>query len=250
MLEIFLASLGMFVGELYGNMVGGGSLVTQTVLQSILHIDIKSAIALDNAAIVGSALGMILIMFRKYAIRWWFLVFIMFQVLGYVLGAWLLVKIDPKLLKIIFVLAVISLVVKNFFIPEKKHHEKGFQVSFGKMIFMSIFAVLLGIYSAAFVVGDWIISLLVLTNLFSVRYQNAVFLLVLSEVFSHPWSAYQYYVHGLLDLNFFIPMALAAFLSGMIAGMILNKINTKKLEIFLKYFSFVLVVYLIFGVFV
>jgi len=59
MLEIFLASLGMFVGELYGNMVGGGSLVTQTVLQSILHIDIKSAIALDNAAIVGSALGII-----------------------------------------------------------------------------------------------------------------------------------------------------------------------------------------------
>ena len=38
-METFIASLGIFIGELYGNLVGGGSLVTQAVLQKVLMID-------------------------------------------------------------------------------------------------------------------------------------------------------------------------------------------------------------------
>lgn len=52
--DIVLACLGIFFGELYGNFVGGGSLVTQIFLQNIIGFEIKNAIALDNAAVLGS----------------------------------------------------------------------------------------------------------------------------------------------------------------------------------------------------
>ena len=52
--DIILACIGIFFGELYGNFVGGGSLVTQIFLQNIIGFEIKHAIALDNAAVLGS----------------------------------------------------------------------------------------------------------------------------------------------------------------------------------------------------
>lgn len=51
-IDILLACLGIFFGELYGNLVGGGSLVTQIFLQNIIGFEIKNAIALDNAAVL------------------------------------------------------------------------------------------------------------------------------------------------------------------------------------------------------
>lgn len=76
--DIIIATIGVFIGELYGNFVWGGSVVTQIVLQNILWMDIKSAMALDNAAVIGSNLWLIIIMMRKYKFKKWFPFFIIF----------------------------------------------------------------------------------------------------------------------------------------------------------------------------
>jgi len=243
--DILIASLGVFLGELYGNMVGGGSLLTQAVLQNILHFDIKTALALDNAAVIGANLGMILILRQKYKIKWWFYLFTIFQILGAILGAWILIKIPAELLKLIFITAILSLIIKNLFFSEKKHHEKGFKENWPNLILLSVAAIFTGAYNAAFVIGDWIIALLILTNIFAIKYQRAIFLLVFSMLFSQPFAAYKYYINGLIDFNFLVPMILATFIGGMISAFLLHKIHSKKLEIFLKYLSVGLVIYLI-----
>lgn len=247
--EIIIATIAIFIGELYGNMVGGGSLVTQAVLQNILHFDIKTAMALDNAAIIGSNLGMLFVLLRKYKIKSWFFIFIIFQAIGAILGAWILVKIDPNLLKIIFVIAIILLVIKNLFIKDKEHNEKGFKVNYKNIALISLAAIFMGAYNAAFVIGDWIIALLILTSVFSLKYHRAIFLLTFTSIFSQPIAAYQYYANGLIDFNFLIPMFSATLIGGIISAIILNKIHSKKLETFLKYLSVGLVVYLIVGIF-
>jgi len=69
MKEIIIACIGIFLGEFYGNFVGGGSIVTQFVLQNIIGMDLKSAIALDNAAVIGSEMGLLCMLLWHHRIR-------------------------------------------------------------------------------------------------------------------------------------------------------------------------------------
>jgi hypothetical protein len=45
-------------------------------------MDIKKAFALDNAAVIGSNLGMLFVMIRKYQIKWRIFPYVVFQTLG------------------------------------------------------------------------------------------------------------------------------------------------------------------------
>ncbi len=248
-LDVLIATFGTFVGELYGNMVGGGSLVTQVVLQNIVGLDIKSAMALDNTMVIGSSVAMLFVFFKKYKIQWWFFLFAAFKMLGAYLGALVLIVIDVYLLKILFTVSIVLLVLKNLFVKEGKHKEKGFKVSYKNLIFLSCAAVFMGAYNAAFVIGDWVIGLLILTSIFAIRYQYAIFLMIFSEIFSQPVAAYQYYKNDLLDFDFLIPMICAALVAGAISANLLHKIHFEKLEKVLKCLSVFLVIYLIFSLF-
>jgi uncharacterized membrane protein YfcA len=249
-LDVIIATAGTFLGELYGNMVGGGSLVTQTVLQNIVGLDIKTAMALDNTMIIGASFGMLLTFFKKYKVKFWFLIFTIFKTIGAAAGAYLLVVIDIELLKILFTVSILCLVIKNLFFSKKvEHNEKGFKPSNLNYFLLALGAMFIGGYNAAFVIGDWIIAILILTSIFSVKYQYAIFAMIFSEMFSQPVAAYEYYVNGLLDFRFLIPMTVAAFISGSIASKLLHKIKSKKLEDFLKFLSVILTFYLIFSLF-
>ncbi|PCI27723.1 hypothetical protein COB55_05195 [Candidatus Wolfebacteria bacterium] len=246
-LDILIATAGVFVGELYGNLIGGGSLVTQIALQNILHFDIKTAMALDNSAVIGSNIGMLIVLLRHHVVEWWFAVVIVFQIIGAILGAWILITIDPNILKVLFILAMIGLVTKNIFVKDSVQDSSGFKVSYRNISLLALAALFIGMYNAAFVIGDWIIALLILTSFFSIKYHNAIFLLTFSMFFSQPVALYKYHAAGLIDWSFLLPMMTATIVGGVISALVLNRIHSKKLESFLKYLSIVLVVYLIFG---
>ncbi|MBI95596.1 hypothetical protein CL656_00375 [bacterium] len=244
-METFIASLGIFIGELYGNLVGGGSLVTQAVLQKVLMIDIKTAMALDNSAIMGSVLGMIIAMFKNHKIKKYFFLFIAFQLIGVFIGASILVNIDINILKTIFSSSIVVLLIKNLFIKDSNVKEKGFKPSALNYILLALSGLIIGTYNAAFVIGDWIIAILLLTKLLHLKYQEAVFLLVLTQVLVQPFAVYEYFKGGLIDFNLLIPMTCATFIAGIVSGNILNKIQSHVLENILKYLSVALAIYLI-----
>lgn len=82
-LDIIYASLGVFVGELYGSFVGGGSLITQLVLQEVVGFDIRHSIALDNAAVLGSALGLLgMLLYQGHRPEKWMWYMIIISTLG------------------------------------------------------------------------------------------------------------------------------------------------------------------------
>lgn len=249
MMDIIIACIWIFTWELYWNIVWWWSLVTQAVLQNILHFDIKHAMALDNSSIIWASIWVMLILWKSNKIRWWFLIFIIFQTFWSWLWALFFVKVDPKVLQIVFLLSIVLIVLKNFFTKPKEHHEKWFKENLKSIFLLWLAALFIWSYNSAFVIWNWIVWILILTSLFWFHYKNAVFLLVFSAFFSKPIAIYEFYNSWLLDLNFFIPMAFSTFIAWIFAWTILEKVHYKKLELFLKYISLVLVWYLIYWMF-
>lgn len=248
-MDIVIATLGIFIGGIYGGLVGGSSIVTQIFLQNILNMPIKEAMALDNAACIGGTLGILAVIFWKNTLKWWMIPFIASQIFGAFLGVEILLWIPERLLQIIFIGAIILLVIKNlFFASSKEKKEKGFNDSYINVALLCLAAIAIGTYNAAFVVGDWIIAILILTSVFHFKYQNAIFLLVLSMSISQPFATWGYIENNLVDISFLIPMAISSLVAGVLSGFLLQKIDSKKLETVLKYLSIVLVGYLIFKI--
>lgn len=249
-IEILYACLGIFFWELYGNFVGGGSLVTQIFLQNIIGFDIKNAIALDNAAVLGSELGLLIMLLRKQKVEKWMWWVVWVSSLWALFGANLLYLVPSESMKIIFTLAVIWLVIKNLFFSSKEKKEKGFILCGRNIFFLCLASFFIASYNAFLSIGDFIIGLLVLTSVFHFQYHRALFLLTFGFVFARAiWTA-EYLRLGLIDMNFYAPMFISAMASWLVVGYLVEHIHSDVLNKALKYLSVFLAVYLIVQLFI
>jgi uncharacterized membrane protein YfcA len=242
MLQISLASLGIFIGEMYGNFVGGGSIVTQFFLQNLLDFPLKEAIALDNAAVLGSEIGLLFMLLKTEKIHKSHLIFTIFILIGSYFGAQLLHIISIDHLKLIFITAIGLVVVKSFLVkdepktpqtPTHLHH-----------IALYTFATFIGAYNAFLSIGDWIFGLLGLVFLFKYPYKRSIFLLAFSLFFGRSLAVTQYFQFGYINFSFWIPMFTSALSAGLIAGHLMNRVNIDKLKPVLKILGIILAIYL------
>ncbi len=244
--DILLACLGIFFGELYGNFVGWGSLVTQIFLQHVIGFDIKNAIALDNAAVLWSEIGLLAMLLRKQKIEIWMWWVVWISSLWALFGANLLNIVPTEIMKIIFTLAIVWLVIKNLFFSSKETKERGFIFTKNNLILLCIASFFIATYNAFLSVWDFIIGLLVLTSIFHFKYHRALFLLTFGFVFARAVWTLEYFRLGLIDLDFYIPMFISAMGSWIIAWYFVEKIKSDILGKILKYLSVLLAGYLIF----
>lgn len=247
--DIFLACIGIFFGELYGNFVGWGSLVTQIFLQNIIGFEIKNAIALDNAAVLGSEIGLLLMLLKKEKIEKW-----MWYMMGVawfwsLFGANLLHTIPTEYVKVIFTIAVVWLVIKNLFFPSLGLKERWFHPTQRTLFPLAVATFFIATYNAFLSIWDFIIGLLILTSLFHFSYHRALFVLSFCFVFARAVGTFEYFRLDLIDIHFYIPMFCTAFCSGIIAGYFVHKIHSDILTKILKYLSFFLAGYLVFQLF-
>jgi len=248
--DIIVATLGVFLWEIYWNFVWWGSLVTQIALQNIIWMPIKEAMALDNAAVIGSNVGMFIMLLRSNKFVWWMIPFTLFQILWAFLWVVLLLWIPVIALKIIFISAIILLVIKNFFFSSSSEKKEKWFIPTNKNIFLlCLFWIFIWWYNAAFVIWDWIIALLILTSVFHFRYNKAIWLLIVSMCVAQPFATFWYIQNDLVDFSYLIPMICATLFAWLIVGYFLEKIDSKVLEKFLKYLSVFLVIYLIWWIF-
>lgn len=247
--DIFLACLGIFFGELYGNFVGGGSLVTQIFLQNIIWFEIKNAIALDNAAVLGSEIGLLAMLLRKQKIEKWMWYVVIVSSFWALFWANLLNMVPAEIMKIVFTLAVVWLVVKNLFFTSDSKKEKGFMLNSRNLVLLCVASFFIATYNAFLSIWDFIIWLLVLTTLFHFQYHKALFLLTLGFVFARTVWTFEYFRLDLISIDFYVPMFLSALFSGIIAWYFVEKIHSDTLTIVLKYLSIFLAGYLLIHLF-
>lgn len=234
MYSIIVACIGIFLGELYGNLVGGGSIVTQFVLQTMLAFEIKEAIALDNAAVVGSELGLFLMLLRKEKIKSFYFYYLAATLIGSYFGVLALNYLPVELIKKVFVLVLLAVLVKIIFFNKTKFESKGFSVNTKNIVLLFSFGIFVGAYNAFLSIGDFIIGLIGLIYFFNFKYHNALFLLSFVLVFGRGFAAYKYFNYGLINFNFLIPMFFSSMLSGLIIGSIAHKVKTEKIDTILK----------------
>lgn len=248
-MDIVLACIGIFFGELYGNFVGWWSLVTQIFLQNIIWFNIKQAIALDNAAVLWSEIGLLYMLLKKEKIENWMWIIVIVSMFGAYFGAYLLMIIPSEYIKIIFTCALVALVIKNLFFSKVEKIDKGFIIHPRNIFFLSIASFWIASYSTFLSIGDFILWLLVLTTIFHFAYHRALFVLTFALVFARGIGSLEYLRWGLIDIDFFIPMFFTAMISWLIAWYFVHKIHSKTLEKFLKYLSILLAFYLVIQLF-
>jgi len=248
--DIFLACAGIFFGELYGNFVGGWSLVTQIFLQNIIGFDIKNAIALDNAAVLWSEIGLLIMLLRKQKIEKWMWYVVWVSSLWALFWANLLNIIPSEVMKVFFTWAVLWLVIKTLFFSNWKQWEIVFNPNLRNIVLLCTASFFIATYNAFLSVGDFIIWLLILTTIFKFPYHRALFLLTFGFVFARAVWTIEYFRLDLIDTSFYFPMLLSATVSWLIAWYFVEKIHSDILTKFLRYLSVFLAWYLIFQLFV
>ena len=248
-IDIVLACIGIFFGELYWNFVWWWSLVTQIFLQNIIGFDIKNAIALDNAAVLWSEIGLLVMLLRTQKIESWMWWLVWVSSLWAIFWANLLNIVPMEVMKIVFTLAVLGLVIKNLFFSSETHIEKGFILNRRNLVLLCIASFFIATYNAFLSIWDFIIWLLILTSIFHFKYHRALFILTFCFVFARAVGTLEYFRLDLIDVDFYIPMFFSAMMSWLIAWYFVEKIHSDTLTKFLKYLSIVLAGYLIFQLF-
>ncbi|MFK7901462.1 MAG: sulfite exporter TauE/SafE family protein [Nitratireductor sp.] len=247
MSEQLIATIGIFIGELYGNFVGGGSIVTQFFLQGILDIPIKQAIAWDNAAVLGSELGLFLTLWYKNRLEKWMGVLAASGVAGSILGLYILNIIDAGLLKIVFTGVIVAVLAHIFFSKSKPKQEQPVKTDNWHLLIAIGFSI--GAYNAFLSIGDYVIGLLLLTSVIGLKYTRALFGLSFMLVFARCFAAVGYFQLDYLDWSFVVPMFTSATAAGIIVGTLMNKYNFDWMEKVLKFVGLSLGLYLIYSLF-
>jgi uncharacterized membrane protein YfcA len=131
------------------------------------------------------------------------------QIIGAIIGSQILILIDESILKIIFLCSIVALVLYNFLKKDSKKSHGEFKSSRKSFVLLVVVGLVTGVYNSAFVIGDRIISLLMLTGILRLSYQKSIFLLVCSMLVAQPVAAYNYIQHDLINRNYLVPMIIA-----------------------------------------
>lgn len=269
-LDILYASLAVFIGELYGSFVWGGSIVTQLVLQEVVWLNVRYSIALDNAAVIGSAIGLLwMLLYQGYRAEKWMYPMILISTLWALFWAKMLGILPLESVKIIFTLSVVFLVVKNIFftqnIDEASSPRKAFflrvkdllkfkeksaeKMSVKTFLFLSFAFIFITSYNAFLSIGNFAVAMLILTAVFRFPYHYALFCFAFITIIPRGAWTIEYFQSWLLEWNFYIPMLISSLIAWALAGYIVEKLDSKLLEKFLKYLTLAMALYLVLQLF-
>ena len=247
-MDIFLASLGVFLWEIYWNFIWWWSIVTQFFLQTIIWIDIKTAIALDNSAVLWTEIWLSIMLLRKNKFEKWFLYLIFSGIVWSFLWVFILNILPVEILQIIFTIILFLIVWYSFFWKSNKN-ENGFIKNKKNIALLSIWIFFIAIYSSFMSIWDFVIWLLLLTSLFHFKYHKALFILSITSIIIRLIATIEYFRYWLIDFKFFIPMFFSAMIAWFIAWYFVEKIDSKILEKLLKFIWVFLAIYIIFNMF-
>ena len=248
-MDIFLASIGVSLWWFYWSFVWGWSIVTQFFLQNLIWIDIKNAMALDNAAALWTEIWLAIMLLRKNKFEKWMIYLIISWIIWSFIWVFILNILPVFLLKIVFSVILLSIVIYSF-LPKSSKNTKWFIVNKRNIILLSIWIFFQAIYSSFMSIWDFVVWLLLLTSLFNFKYHKALFILSISSVFIRLIATEEYFRYWLIDFDFFIPMFFSAMIAWFWAWYLVEKVNAKKIEILLKFIWVFLSMYIIFNFFI
>lgn len=236
---MFLAGL---VGESFGAIVGGGSIVTMPALL-LTGIPLQSAIAVDNAASLGTEVGILHETRQKVmANKRWVLILAIPLTLGGVIGTWLLLTVPGTVIKYLMAATVIFIVAHSYI--AKKPDPKS--VSKTSYALVMVFLLIIGIYSNFMAAGEGAFSRFGLMSILGWSYIQIQGIKATATMPSRIYSLVVTGIAGLIVWPYLLTMWCSNFLAGKYATKFVKHVPDQHMRIVLTIVSLLFVIYLLF----
>jgi uncharacterized membrane protein YfcA len=238
---IFSAGL---IGESYGSVVGGGSIVMIST-QTFLGVPLQSAIATDNAAALGTEAGILSETHRKVRknkrlILWMFIPI----ALGGVLGTAFLLTAPTDIIKYLMITAVMYLLFHSYVLKSRvqPHHLEKL-----KWPLLFVFLFLIGLYNNFIGVGEGTFSKIALMMILGLTFIESHGLKTVAMV---PIRIYSLVITGLAGLiiwPYLLTLWVGTFFAGKYSTKLMKKVPEQYFKPALTAVSLLFVGYLVFS---
>ncbi len=236
---LFLAGL---IGESFGALVGGGSIVTMPALL-LTGVPLQSAIAIDTAASIGTEVG-IFAETRKKVIAHKKMVLLLAipLTLGGIIGTYLLLTIPGDVIKYLMA-ATITFIVIHAYVSKRPNSKRVSKKSYALIVG---FLFLIGIYSNFMAAGEGAFSRIGLMTILGWSFMQSQGIKATATMPSRIYSLVVTGVAGLIIWPYLITMWCSNFLAGKYATRFVKNVPDQYMRIMLTIVSVGFVMYLLF----
>ena len=239
LLLLFLAGL---VGESFGALVGGGSIITLPALL-FTGIPLQSAIAIDNTMSLGTLAGIISETYKQaIANKKLVLLIAIPSLLGSIIGTWLLLTVSGTIIRYLLVVVVIFIVIRTYLVkkPGLKHvGKKSYALA---MAFM----VLVGVYSSFLSAGQGAFSRIGLMSILGWSFMQTQGITATAGVPARIYALVVTGIAGLIVWPYLLTMWCSTFIAGKYATKFAKHIPDTYMRAALIIVSLLFVIYLLF----
>jgi uncharacterized protein len=236
---LFFAGL---IGEGFGALVGGGSIVTMPALL-LTGTPLQSAIAIDNAASLGTEAGILaetrkkVLANKKYV---WLLAIPL--TLGGIIGTWLLLTVPGNIIKYLMAAMVLLIVLHTY---TTKKPDPG-SINTQSYAIVIIFLFMIGVYSNFMAAGEGAFSRIGLMSILGWSFMQAQGIKATATMPSRIYSLIVTGFAGLIIWPYLLTMWCSNFLAGKYATKFVKHVPDQYMKIALTIMSLVFVIYLLF----
>jgi uncharacterized protein len=237
---LFVAGL---IGESFGALIGGGSIVTLPALL-FTGAPIQSAIAMNNSAALGTEAGILTETWQK-VINHKKLVFVMSipLILGGILGTWLLLNVTASIIKYLVVGAVIVILI-NAYAPLKKPELSS--VSKSRYAALIVFLFITGVYTNFIAAGEGTFSKIGLMSILGLSFIQSQGIKSTATMLPRIYSLVITAVAGLIIWPYLLTKWCSNFLAGKYATKFAKKVPDSVMKAALTVMSIAFIMYLLF----
>lgn len=233
---VFLAGL---IGESYGALIGGGSIVIQGVLV-FLGFPLRAVIATDIAGAIGTEAGILREAWRDVLARKRLVLLILVpSVIGGVLGTILLLRIPQETITLLVVAAVLFLLIHIYV----GRHQPMTRIAPIPFVFAAF--LLLGAYSNLVSIGEGTFGKLAVASLLGLTFVQSHGLKTMATLPLRIWSLTATAFSGLILWPYLLTLLVANYLAGLYATRWARKVPERHMRAALIVVAVVFVLYLL-----
>jgi uncharacterized membrane protein YfcA len=237
---IFFAAL---VGEGFGALVGGGSIVTLPAFL-LTGMPLQAAIATDNGGALGTEAGILAETYRKVLAHKKLVLFMAIPMtLGGILGTWLLLHVPGGVIRYLMAATIIVLVAHAYLSKSKPDPHA---ISKLKYAVVALFLLVVGVYSNFMAAGEGAFSRFGLMSLLGLSFVQIQGIKATATMPSRIYSLVVTGVAGLIIWPYLLAYWCGGFLAGKYATKFVKHVPDEYMKIALTVFSVRFVVYLLF----
>lgn len=236
---IFLAGL---IGESYGSLVGGGSLITQPALL-LLGVPLQSTLAIDAAAPLATEAGILSETYRS-VLRNKKLVLLMAipSTLGGIVGTWLLLTVSPGVIKYLMVASVFLILLHGYATKNKSTHK---QVTKTNYVLLFIFLFIISIYTIFIGLGEGTFGRIAVMSVLGLSFMQSQGIMAASKMPARAYSLVVTSFAGLIVWPYLLTFWCSNFLAGKYATKFAKKVPDAYMKTLLTILSLGFVIYLL-----